>query len=867
MKVPLKWLAEYVPVTLPVAELAERLTLAGLEVSGVRLIGVPPPEGLRLKAEEAGPVWDRDKIVIAQVQRIDPHPDPAVVKLKLPVVTWGEGKTRTLVTGAPNLHVGDAGQKVILALAGSRLYSHHAKTSEKALEELKPTKIRGIPSDAMVCSAFELGIDEDRDGGIILLEDEAPVGTPLVDYMGDVVLELEVTPNLARALSMIGVAREVAAMTGGRGEVTTPLRLPSDVVKEEGPPIEGRVRVSVEDPEKSARYAAVLLEGVRVGPSPAWMQRRLAYAGMRPISNVVDITNYVLLEWGQPLHAFDYDKLVRRAGGKAPHIIVRPARPGEVLATLDEGNRAAPLPLTPDMLVIADEAGPVALAGVKGGADTMVTEETRNVLLESANFDFLTIRRTMHALHLPSEASLRFSKGIHPELVLPAARRAAELMREHAGATVCRGVVDVYPRPLPPRVIDLKLSEVRRVLGMDLPAAECMRILRALEFKVEGVDPDTLRATVPPHRLDIQEGPADLIEDLVRLHGYDRLPATLLADRLPEQRANLPLAFEERVRDRLVALGLQEVITYSLTTEEREKPLGLPEAEYVRLQNPISVDRVVMRHSILAGVLEVAAANLEHTGDVRLFEIGSVYLPKPGEKLPDEPRRLAVVLCGARAPAFWGDAPAAPSVPLDFFDLKGIVEALVGDLHLPEVTYAPAKVPALHPGRAAALLVGKWVIGEFGELHPKVALEYRKLAEAKKVPEPLKKLEGRQVLVGEFDLEALRAALPARHLYVPVSTFPPALRDVAVVVAEEVPAERVAAEIRAAGGALLRGVRLFDLYRGDAIPAGHKSLAYALTYQADDRTLTEKEIDKAHKAIENRLKHVLKAQIRGEEAK
>jgi phenylalanyl-tRNA synthetase beta chain len=842
MKVPLKWLAEYVPLTVPVAELVERLTLAGLEVSSVRLIGVPAPEGLRVKSAEIGPVWPPDKIVMARVQKVEPHPDPAVVNLKLPTVEYGNGRTKQLVTGAPNLKVGDSGQTVILALAGSVLFSHHAKSSEKVLQELKPAKIRGIPSDAMVCSAFELGIDDDKEAGIILLDEEVAPGTPAVDFMGDIVLELEITPNMARCLSVIGVAREAAALTGQS------LRIPPHQPKAEGPAIEGQVRVSIEDPELCARYAAMLLKEVRIGPSPGWMQRRLSYAGMRPISNIVDITNYVLLEWGQPLHAFDYDKLRQRVGGKAPHIIVRPARAGETLTTLDEGNKTTPLKLTKEMLVIADEAGPIALAGIKGGAETMVTESTRNVLLESANFDFLCIRRTMKALNLPSEASVRFSKGIHPETVKAAAERAAELMRQHGSATVCRGIVDVYPRPLPPKVIELKMAEVRRILGMDMPRSECVRLLRALEFQVEEIGTDALRATAPPHRIDVEEGPADVIEDLVRLYGYAKLPATLLADQLPPQRTNQPLVFEERLRDRLVALGLQEVITYSLTTEEREKPLGLPPGEYVRLQNPISSEREVMRHSLLAGVLEVAAANLQHSNDVRLFEIGAAYLPRPDKKLPDEPRRLAIVLCSVRQQEFWAEATDAPPQPLDFFDLKGILEALLTDLHVQNVAYRPIKAPALHPGRAAELVVGEQVIGQSGELHPKVAEAFN--------------LGGRAVLMGEIDLEALRGVLPVRHLYQPVPRFPAALRDLAVIVEESMPAERVASEIRAAGGALLRDVRLFDLYRSENIPAGHKSLAYALTYQADDRTLTDNEVKKAHDKIMGRLKHVLKAQIR-----
>ena len=842
MKIPLKWLAEYVSLTLPVAELVERLTLAGLEISGVRLIGVPVPEGLRVKSAEAGPVWPTDKIVFARVQKVEPHPDPVVVNLKLPTVEYGQGRTKQLVTGAPNLKVGDAGQTVVLALSGSVLFNHHAKSNEKTLQELKPAKIRGIPSDAMVCSTFELGIDDDKEAGIILLDDEIEPGTPAVDVLGDIVLELEITPNLARCLSVIGVAREVAALTGQT------LRLPPHQPKMDGPAIEGQVRVSIEDPKLCARYAAMLLKNVLIGPSPSWMQRRLSCAGMRPISNIVDVTNYVLLEWGQPLHAFDYDKLRQRSGSQTPHIIVRPARAGETLATLDEGGKTTPLKLTPDMLIIADEAGPIALAGIKGGAETMVTDATRNVLLEAANFDFVSIRRTMKALNLPSEASVRFSKGIHPEMVQPAAERAAELMRQ-CGATVCRGIVDAYPRPLPPQVIDLKMTEVRRLLGMDLPRAECVRILRALEFKVDEFGTDVLRATTPPHRLDIQEGPADLIEDLIRLYGYDKLPATLLADQLPPQHTNQPLVFEERVRDRLVSLGLQEVITYSLTTEQREKPLGLPPNEYVRLQNPISSEREVMRHSVLTGVLEVAAANLQHTDDARLFEIGSVYLPRPEKKLPDEPRHLALVLCGARQREFWSDPPGTPTPLLDFFDLKGVVEALVADLDIADVTYRPTKVPALHPGRAAEIMVKNQAIGQFGELHPKVAEAFA--------------LGGRQVLVGEIDLDALQKALPARYLYQPVPRFPAALRDIAVTVEEAMPAERVENEIRAAGGPLLRGLRLFDLYRGESIPAATKSLAYALTYQAEDRTLTDKEVDKAHEKIMGRLKHVLKAQIRG----
>jgi phenylalanyl-tRNA synthetase beta chain len=554
-----------------------------------------------------------------------------------------------------------------------------------------------------------------------------------------------------------------------------------------------------------------------------------------------------MLEWGQPLHAFDYDKLRARAGGKPPTITVRSARIGETLKTLDGQERK----LSPDVLIIADPAGPIALAGVMGGADTEVSAETTNVLLEAASFDFLSVRRTMKALNLPSEASVRFSKGVSPDTVIVAAERAAELMQRYGNATVCKGVVDVYPVPAKPRDIELTMREVKRLLGIDMPIDECARILKTLEFRVEKKAGDVLHVVAPLHRTDIQEGVADAIEDLARLHGYDRLPTTLPTDALPEQANNEPLVFEERVRDLLSGMGLQEAVTYSLTTPERETEIGLPAGEHVRLINPISSDRSVMRLAILPGLLEVAERNLHHTDTVKFFEVGSVYLPRAGKKLPDEPKRLAFVLSGRRNAESWMDSAKAEPGPMDFFDAKGIIEALAAALHLPDVQFRPAEAPGLHPRRCAEVLVVGIAVGAIGELHPKAATKL--------------KLEGRTILAGEFDLDLLRQSAPVRFRAGPVPQYPAALRDVAVTVPEAVPAEQVETEIRKAGGDLLSGVRLFDVYRGESITPGHKSLAYALSYQALDRTLTDKEVDKAHKKIEDRLTNVLKAQIRGKE--
>ncbi len=439
----------------------------------------------------------------------------------------------------------------------------------------------------------------------------------------------------------------------------------------------------------------------------------------------------------------------------------------------------------------------------------------------------------------------------------PAALRAAQLLHKHAGGEVLAGMVDNYPAPVPPQMIELDRGEIARVLGFAMPDAEVERVLTALQFKVEPTAKGW-KVTTPPTRLDMQAGAADLIEELARVSGYDKLPETRLAQELPEQKGNRPLELEDRVRDLLADAGLQEVITYALTGEEAEAKLS-PEPEtrnpgpaHVTLLNPISPERSVMRRTLLPGVLVAAAENLKTFPGAALFEVGFVYLPREGQRLPDEPRRLAVVLSGRAGEAAWDDPLGAEPRRYDFYDLKGVLEGLAADLHLPGVGFEPARdVPHLHPGRAARLLVAGKPVGAFGELHPKVAATF--------------KLTDRAVLAAELDLEAVLAAVPERFAYRPISAFPPVLRDVAVVVAEDVPAERVLAELTAAGGELLEGARLFDVYRGESIPAGTKSLAYALTYRVADRQLTDKEVDKAHQKIEGRLRHVLKAQIRGKD--
>jgi len=820
MKVPLSWLKEYVDITCSVEALAERMTMAGLEVAQVERIG-------------AG--WARDKVFVGQVLDVQRHPNAD--RLTLVTVDYGAEQPMTVVTGAPNLSVGSSGQKVPFALTGARLVDGYS--DELRYKTLKPTKIRGVRSEGMVLSEKELGLSDEH-SGILILEDEAPVGIPLSDWLGDVVLHLDLTPNLARCFGIIGVAREVAALTD------QPLRLTSPTMQATGAPIAGQVEIVIEDPDLCARYSATLIRDVTIGPSPAWMQRRLRLCGVRPINNVVDVTNYVMLEWNQPLHAFDYDKLVERAGGRTPTIIVRRARPGETLVTLDDVHRT----LTADMLLITDTDGPIAVAGVMGGAETEVEAHTRNILLEAANFDFISIRRTTQALKLPSEASRRFGKGLHPSSTIPAARRATQLMSDLGGGTIAKGEVDNYPRPAPAVTIPFSPRFVQRLLGMKFTADQLRAYLERLEFEVEGVGDDgNLLVTVPDHRLDIH-GPADLVEEVARVHGYERIPLTLLADPLPPQRSRRDLILEEKVRDVLVGCGLQEIISYALTTPEREALLRDPandgDVPYVRLLNPISGERTVMRRTLVASALDVMQRNLRFRERVCIFEIGRVYLPVEGEQLPREEPRLVIALTGPREdPAWYG----ADRGPVDFYDLKGVVEVLVRRLLLADhAAYRNHSAFPFHPARAAVFCLDDEDVGWFGELHPAVRARFD--------------LPDQPVLVADFALDVLLRHAPDAFFLEPVPRFPPVEQDLALVVDEEVTARQVEDEIWKAGKRLLADVRLFDLYRGEQIPPGKKSLAFSLSYQAPDRTLTDAEVAKVQARIVRRLEKALGAELR-----
>lgn len=842
MKVPLSWVKDFVDLPDSLIDLARRLTLAGLEVEEIHQVGWSLPESQRQEFKTSGISWDADKIVVGAIWEVMPHPNAD----RLVLCRLDDGlQEQTVLTGAPNLFPykgkGRLSKplKVAYAREGARLYDGHQPG--QVLTTLKRAKIRGFESYSMACSEKELGISDEHEG-IIILDDDAPVGVPLADYMGDIVFEIAITPNIARDANILGVAREIAALTG------SVLRPPNYDLPQAGLPIQGQVNIEIQNPELNPRFVLGLVREVQVGPSPYWVQRRLRLAGMRPINNIVDSTNYAMLEVGEPLHAFDYDALVKRAGGNAPTIITRTAQPGEHLMTLDDVDR----PLNDFTVLVTDTAGALSIGGVMGGAETEVHPGTRNVLLEGAAWNYINIRRTMVAQKLQSEAGYRFSRGVHPAMAERGVRRGLALMQQWAGGAVAKGLVDNYPLPPEDPTLTVTPQDVQRWLGIRLTATQIAETLGRLEFAVR-VDGHSVTATTPDHRLDINNGvtgKADLMEEIARVYGYDRLPETRIADALPPQRANLAVEREERLRDLLVELGLQEVVTYRMTSAEREarlipdgKPLE-PQA-YVRLANPSSSDRDVLRRSLLSSVLEVVEHNARFAQRQALFEIGPVFYPSDEDDLPQELARLVIVLTGLRDEPAWQDASHAN---MDFYDLKGILEGMAAGLDLPEPRFEPVEGLSYHPGKCARVLLAEQELGVLGELNP-LLIERFELP-----PTPL--------LAAELDLGVLMAQMPNRFDVQPVPAYPPALEDLAVVVDEGLPAGQVKEVIQQAGGKILTEVKLFDVYRGGQIGPGKKSLAYSLTYQSSDHTLTDPELVQTRQRIIRRLEQELGAYLR-----
>jgi phenylalanyl-tRNA synthetase beta chain len=847
MKIPLSWLKDFIDLDgLTVEDIARKLTLAGMEVDEILYVGLPMPvykEGEKHEFKTNGIGWDKEKLVVAEIREVKAHPNAD----KLTLLDLYDGQQdQVVLTGAPNIfHLKGTGKldkpiKVAYAKEGTTLYDGHA--DGQVLMTLKRAKIRGVDSYSMVCSEKELGITDESDG-IIILDDDAPVGMPLADYIGDAVLDISILPNMARNANVIGIARELAAMLG-RNLKTDDSRRTTDHGQSSivnGQSVKELVEIEISDPELNPRFVLGLIRNVEIKPSPYKIQLRLKLAGVRPISNVVDATNYAMLEYGEPLHAFDYDVLKQRTGDKKIKISTRAAKDGEKLKTLDDNERT----LTAMNVLVCDEKGSLSLAGVMGGAESEVTDSTKNILLEGAAWNFINIRRTAKQHNLPSEASFRFSRGVHPAMAEGGVNLGLKYMAEWAGGAIAPDLVDAYPLPPKDAVVDVTSNDVKRWLGIDLTHAQIAELLSRLEFKCEVMN-DKVRVTSPNHRMDIGEGVvgvADVLEEVARSYGYDNIPTTTMADALPPQVGNPTHEWEEHLRDLLVATGLQEVVSYRMTSPEKEGRIAKHD-EYVRLANPIAPEKSVLRRSLVASVLDSLEKNIRYSEAFSFFEVGSVFEPIKNE-LPNEPRKLAIAMTGLREATAW-DVKDSPK--LDFFDLKGRIELMLSGLRLTNVTYtATDSYSYLHPGKAAEVKVNGQVIGAFGELHPLVKEQYE--------------LGDSPVLVAEFDLDAMRSASPTYGIKT-IPETPPMYEDIALIVDESVKAETVEALIRQTGGRSVTDVRLFDLYRDEKIGEGKKSLAYALTYQAEDKTMTDAEAAAIRNKIVKRLEKEIGAKLR-----
>lgn len=812
MKVPMKWLQDFIDPGIPTAELAHRLTMAGLEAESVSQIGE---------------MW-ADKVFVGHVNTVERHPDAD--RLVLANVTAGE-HTLTVVTGAPNIA---QGQNVVLALAGARLYDGHSDSPTPEIKTLKPGSIRGIRSEGMVCSEKELGLSDEHEG-ILVLPDDAPVGMPLIDYFGDTVIEFEITPNLAHNFSVSGIAREVHALLDR--PITEPPVFDLSVVAPADPGV-----ITIEDPDRCNRYMVLLVDNLEVGPSPAWLVRRLEAAGMRSINTLVDITNYVMHEFGYPMHAFDRDRL---AEGR---VVVRAALEGETLETLDHIERQ----LTPAMSVIADAEKPVGLAGIMGGFDAEMTDATTRLLLEVATFNPPITRATSRALKLRTDASARYERGVDPERIPHALARAAELIRALCPGAVFSGIADAYPRQPEQRGIVFPYARTADLLGMDIPESEAVGILARLGFGAS-ISDGVLAVQIPSWRTDVTQR-QDIIEEIARIAGYDRLPATLPTGDTQAVHRDPMYRFRTGARTALVSAGFNEAVTY-LTIDHHDVDrfsydgaagiVALAETDaLLSLRNALQADRNILRPTLIPSLLVPLAENLRHESGVRLAELARVYIPSADRVLPVEIEVVGLVAAGSRQRLdLDGDTRA-----IDFRDMKGAIESTLQRLGATVWQVKRWTHPAFHPGRAAEITVDDQVVARFGELHPEISAAYG--------------IEEHRVLAGEINLSALIDLIPARGRDAVVPRALPVRQDFAVVVDADTAAADVEAAFRAGAGPLLTDITLFDQFAGAQIGEGKVSLAWRLTFTAPDRTLTDDDLIKVRPKIEKTLQQRVNGKLR-----
>ncbi|WP_085523178.1 phenylalanine--tRNA ligase subunit beta [Tuberibacillus sp. Marseille-P3662] len=808
MLVSYNWLSEYVDISdISPQTLAEKITKAGIEVEHVHFMN----KGVQ-------------GVVVGYIQECRPHPDAN--KLNLCDVDVG-GDVVQIVCGAPNVA---AGQKVAVAKPGAVLPGDM---------KIKKTKLRGETSNGMICSLQELGINEALvpkafTDGIYVLEGEAKVGDDITSYLNldDVVLELDILPNSAHAFNMIGTAYEVAAI------LDRDVRLPQPKVQVSSSQTADKVKVTVHADQHVPYYGARVVEQVQIKPSPQWLQNKLIASGIRPHNNIVDITNYVLLEYGQPLHAFDYDRL------GSQEIVVRHAIENETMTTLDEQERL----LQTNDLVVTNGESPVAIAGVMGGAGSEVTDMTRNILLESAVFDGASVRRTATRLQLRTDASQHYEKGLDRNRVVPAAERAVQLMHELANAEVLDGIVASGEAEVEPGIINMPWQKVNDVLGLDLSVDNIQSVLERLRFGIE-IKGESMRVEVPVRRPDVSI-PEDIVEEVGRIFGYDDVPATLPEGASTQGQLTFYQKGRRNIRRFMESAGLNQAITYSLTTAEKADQFVFfdDESSYpLHLSMPMSADRGVLRKSLIPNLLEVVQYHSNRQmDDVTLYEIGAVFLsPEQSlEHLPNEKEKLAGVLTGKDSQTSWQEK----GQPVDFFTGKGILEGLFDILGVRDrVTFVQSTHKGMHPGRTADILFAGTPIGVIGQIHPTVE----------------KELDIHETYVFELDIEKVLHQEAPALTYETLPRFPAINRDIALVVDEDVSAGRLEQVIWEHGSSLLKDVRLFDVYQGEHIEASKKSLAFSLKYYDPERTLTDDEVSQVHDRILEQLNETTGAVLRG----
>jgi phenylalanyl-tRNA synthetase beta chain len=790
MKVSKNWLNQYVKIKSDNNFLADAMTMAGLEVESV-----------------FDPYAYLQKVVVGKIRSITAHSNAD--KLKCCKVDIGEREI-PVVCGAQNIF---ENALIACALPGTCLPDGNV---------LKKTVIRNEPSEGMICSEKELGIGDDSNG-VMILDDTYQPGSLIKDVLDltDIVFEIGLTPNRPDCASMIGVAREIAAIESEK------LNYPEISFDEAGPDCESMTSVTIENPDHCPRYAARIIVNIQIAPSPQWLQKRLRAIGLRPINNVVDITNFVMMESGQPLHAFDYDLLDEN------RIVVRTANKNEKFTTLDKKERT----MDDDMLFICDGKKPVAVAGVMGGLNSEINDHTKRVLLESAYFNPTSVRRTSKRLGLSTDASYRFERGIDPDGVIWAIDRAAQLMKDICGATICKGMIDNYPSPMEMVRVDVDIKQLHRLIGIEPDRKQIKSLLSSIEFTVNDIDDDLIQIHVPSYRVDIKR-PQDIMEEVARLVGYNEIPIVTPKSPIQAEKPSRHLQYRNRIKEYMTGSGFSEAINYSFISAESADLLNLPSDDScrkdVKLRNPISEDQAVMRTSLVPGMMETVRRNLNKKNiHLKLFETGKVFLNHSNAPLPKERESLIMVWTGAAQAQSWQQ----PERSCDFYDLKGVIETLMHRLNIKKVSFVKPEKAAYRyyrPGYVAQIEVKKEMIGMAGEIHPEVLDNYQ-------IRQP--------VYICEIDYETLYQLIPENIVAKPLPRFPSTFRDITLILDRNVQAEAIINFMRSGNEKLVADIEVFSVYDGEPIPSGKKSMSFRITYQSWEETLKDDKINKLHKEI------------------